>query len=248
MSRILERGDAFCFYRPRVETEEVHTLDDVQRFFFVMRPDGKRIFRRVVIGRKRFPEVASRERDWAFVAQVAERPDELHEEIEPATYETKTRGERYQPPARPAGELRYALVDHDGHTHFAYVLELPREPGPAQRLFNIAAEASYVVAVRNPEAPSPPWAGLDPRQRAELPPELGGRFDSRRFVPLNPPEFLDHEGVEIVLIGASHEADEELGIEFDAEAERLEDADIFRELRLDRRKVPVEPLERGELE
>ena len=39
MSEVLERGDIFFFYRPRVGVEQVRSLDDVQRFFVVLRPD-----------------------------------------------------------------------------------------------------------------------------------------------------------------------------------------------------------------
>src|SRR3954466_6193334 len=179
MSTILETGHLFFFYRPRVDTGDVQSLDDVQRFFLVMKPDGISRFRRVIVGAKRLPEPERHERVWAFVAEVAESPDELRADIERPAYETKTRGARFQPEARPAGEGRYALVDHDGHTHLAYVLELPREPGPAQSALNIREEASYVVAVKNPEAPTPPGVGLDPRRRADFPRELRALFGNR---------------------------------------------------------------------
>jgi len=155
------------------------------------------------------------------------------------------RGTRVQPEARPAGEAGYAIVDHDGHTHLAYALELPREPGDVQRELRIEREASYVVAVRNPEAPAPPGAGLTPRERAEFPREFLDRFGGRRFIPLDPPSLLDYEGAEIVLIGAAEDAEAELGIDLDAERERLEDADIFQDLRLRARELPTEPLEQG---
>ena len=136
-------------------------------------------------------------------------------------------------------------MDHDGHTHLAYALELPREPGDVQRELRIEREASYVVAVRNPEAPAPPGAGLTPRERAEFPREFLDRFGGRRFIPLDPPSLLDYEGAEIVLIGAAEDAKAELGIDLDAERERLEDADIFQDLRLRARELPTEPLEQG---
>jgi hypothetical protein len=150
-------------------------------------------------------------------------------------------------PRRPGGEGRYALVDHDGHTHLAYVLELPPYPGDAQRVFRIEREASYVIAVRNPDAPAPPGTGLPPRRRPEYPEELHARFGGRRFSPVDPPELLDYEGAEVVIIGAAVDAEAELGIELDAETERIEDADLFRKLRVARGELPLEPLERGEL-
>jgi hypothetical protein len=129
----------------------------------------------------------------------------------------------------------------------AYVLELPREPGAAQDLFDIEQEASYVIAVRNPEAPAPPGAGRDPQQRAHYPEELKERFKGRRFAPVEVPDLLDYEGAEIVLIGASEDVRGELGIELATEDERVFDADIFDELRLAPGELPTEPLERGEL-
>ncbi len=157
----------------------------------------------------------------------------------------RPRGLRVQPDARPAGQGRYAIVDHDGHTHFAYALELPPEPGELQPAVGIKEEASYIVAVKNPEAPTPPGVGLQPRQRAAFPKEILDRFGGRRFIPLDPPELLDYEGAEIVLIGAADDASAELGIDWDAESERLESADIFRKLRLPRDELPVEPFEKG---
>jgi hypothetical protein len=228
VSEVLERGDIFFLYRPRVAVREVRSLDDVQRFFVVLRPDGRTVLRRLIVGRKRLPSVESHEREWAFVADVAEEPDE-----------------RFQAEVRPAGEGRYAIVDHDGHTHLGHRLELPRRRGQAQRWLGIEREASYIVAVRNPDVDTPRGVGLPPERRADFPGSLMERFRGRRFAPLNPPSFLDYEGAEIVLIGASDAASRELGIDFDAEAERIEDADILTELQLRPGDVPLERLERG---
>jgi hypothetical protein len=159
----------------------------------------------------------------------------------------RTRGVRVQPPARPAGAGRYAIVEHDGHAHLAYVLELPREPGPAQEAFGIRPEASYVVAVRNPAAEAPPGVGLPTRERADFPPELRERFGRRRFAPLDDPRLLDYEGAELVVIGAAEDVESELGVRLDQDEERLETADLFRQLRIGPGELPVEPLERGEL-
>src|SRR4051794_39792493 len=129
MSRVVERGDIFFFYRPRMDAREVDELADVQRFFLNLKPDGRRRYRLIVAGQKRLPDPSRHERVWAFVAEVATRPTEVREDLERRTYETTTRGIRVEQEARPAGEGRYAIVDHDGHTHLAYVLELPAEPG-----------------------------------------------------------------------------------------------------------------------
>jgi hypothetical protein len=137
------------------------------------------------------------------------------------------------------------VVEHDGHTHITYVCELPREPGEVQRTLGIFQQASLIVAVRNPDAPAPQGTGLGARRRPQLPQELMERFGGRRFAPLDPPSFLDHEGVELVLIGAAVDAESELGIHLDARDEDVESADIIRELRLPQRRIPLEPLETG---
>jgi hypothetical protein len=247
MARVVEQGDCFFFYRPRVGATEVDDLEDVQRFFVVLAPDRRPRYREIIVGAKRLPDPERHERLWAFVAKVAAQPEQLREEIGRREYATKTRGIRVQPEARPAGEARYGVVEHDDHTHLAYVLELPADPGPAQQAFRIVKEGSYVVAVRNPDAPAPPGAGLPPTRRAELPAELRARFGDRRFIALDTPELLDFEGIELVLIGASAAASEELGIELDAEAERLHTAEILRRLRIRPGEIPVEPLDTGEL-
>jgi hypothetical protein len=246
VTRVLERGDISFLYRPRVEEEVVQGLEDVQRFFVVLKPEGQELFRRIVVGRKRLPEPEEHERLWAFVDQVAREPREVREELERTEYETQTQGERVQPEARPAGEGRYALAEHDGHTPLAYALELPRRPGQPQEELRIEEEASYVVAVKNPDVTPPPGVGLRSARRASFPSQLAERFRGRRFIPVDPPDFLDHEGAELVLIGAAEDASAELGIEFDAQREQLATADVFGRLRLRPEEHPTEPLEKGE--
>lgn len=246
VSTELERGDIFFFYRPRVGLSEVHSLADIQRFFFVMHPDGQRRLRDVIVGTKRLPDPERHERAWAFIARVSDSAEDVREELKRRVYETKTRGERTQPEARPAGEGRYAIVDHEGHGHLAYALELPRQGGEAQRALGIESEASYIVAVRNPDTPAPP--GLGPLgRRPELPGRLRERFGSRRFAALDTAEWLNYEGVELVVIGAARAASRELGVELDTEDERIHDADLFEQLRIRPGELPVEPLRSGKL-
>ena len=237
----------YFFYRPRVGVEEVRGLDDVQRFLVVLEPHGARRRRELLVGRKRLPDPRRHERAWALVTAVKDDPEEVRDELGRRVYETRTRGVRVQPEARPVGEGRYAIVRHEDHTHLAYVLKLPRQPGEAQELFNILPEASFIVAVRNPDAPAPAGSGLPDGRGSELPPELRERFGGRRFAALDPPAFLDHPRVQLVLIGAGADASEELGIDLGAADEQVQEADLFRRLRLRPGEVPTDPLERGAL-
>lgn len=246
MARTLEHGNIYFLYRPKVEHEEVGGEGDVQRFYIVLSPQGKRVYRLLVIGRKRLPEINDGgERFWAFVDRIEDSPTKLRDEFEADSYRTKTRGERTVPPVRPAGEGVYALVDHDGHTHLAYALELPKEPNEVQEAFNIAPEASFVVSVKNPEKPSPRRAGLQPRQQADYPKRLMQKFRDRRFIAAEP-ELLDHQGAELMFIGAREDAERELDIRLDTQDEDADSADIFRDLRLRKSEHPVAPLLGGE--
>ena len=55
--------------------------------------------------------------------------------------------------ARPVGEGKYAIVNHNNHTELAFVLELPKELGEAQKELGIEKEASYIITVINPKVP-----------------------------------------------------------------------------------------------
>jgi hypothetical protein len=245
MVTILERGHIFFFYRPRVNHETVEGPDDVQRLSIVLLPRRRRVVRRLILGRKRLPEPEAHERFWGFVDEVAERPDEIEDELDREQYQTATRGLRMQPAARPAGEGVYGITRHEDHTHLVHQLELPRRPGEVQRELNIEPEASFIITVKNPEVPSPPGLG-NPHRRVELPQTLRERFAGRRFIAVDPPALLDVEGIEFVLIGAAKDVDAELGIDLKPERESLDRADIFRLLKLEPEEHPVEPLVKGE--
>jgi hypothetical protein len=57
--------------------------------------------------------------------------------------------------ARPVGEGKYAIVRHQNHAELAYILEMPEQPGEAQKELGIEKEASYIISVINPKKPAP---------------------------------------------------------------------------------------------
>lgn len=243
----LERGDIYMAFRPTVDTDAPEGLGDVQRLYVILSQRDADRYRLMVIGRKRLPDPAhkGREREWGFVEAVARKPEDIEDALDPVRYQTKTRGERTRPAARPVGEGVYRIVRHGDHTHLVYALELPEAPGEVQDTLNIEPEASYIISVKNPEAPSPRGVGLRASRKASFPKSLQRRFRGRRFCELDPPSFLDHEGAEIVLVAASSDVGEELGIELETEHESAASADIFGDLRMERDQHPLEPLFQG---
>lgn len=210
----------------------------------LLKPWRAQKYRLLVVGRKKLPGLDEHDRFWAFVWRVFNDREALNAELGEQEYTTETRGLRHVAIVRPAGEGLYAIVRHDDHTHLAYMLELPKHEGPAERELNIKRTASYVIAVKNPQSGDPPAAGLDPDRKAQFPKKLQEKFAGRRFSPIDPPEFLDYEGAEVILIGATEDAERELGIEFKPDEEDEHRADIFRVLKLPR-EVAHEPLFEG---
>jgi hypothetical protein len=243
----LEAGDIFFFYRPRVEEEHPDRINQVQRLFMVLNPEGRDRFRLAVIGGKKLPDTRQKgDRNWGFIDMVRKDPESIRDDLAADTYETKTRGERHLPAARPLGEGVYRIVRHGDHTHLTYALELPENPGDPQDAMRIAEEADYIISIKNPQKGSPADAGLSSKRKADFSRKLMERFGDRRFADADPPDFLDHEGAEFILVSAGEDVRKDLGIELSAENESEYSADILKELRLDRSKRPLRPLFRGQ--
>src|SRR5579883_1810181 len=191
-SKIVEHGDIYFLYRPKLETDKPEGPEDVQRFHLVLRPEGKSRFRLLTIGRKRLPDVPEHERVWGFVDKVARTARDIEHELREETYSTKTRGQRTRPAARPAGEGVYALVREDHKLYLAYELELPERAGEVQKDLKISPQASFALSVRNPERARPPGAGLRADEEAHYPKPLRQEFRGRRFATEDP-RLLDYE-------------------------------------------------------
>ena len=137
-SETIEQGDIFFFYRPKVGTEEVEGIEDVQRLYMVTSSaediHGKKkekVYRLFLVGQKQLPEIVegkstSKERNWALNILTTSNVQDIHKELLPAEYTTETRGKRRLAAAPPAGEGKYSIVKHDGHTELAYLSNLPK--------------------------------------------------------------------------------------------------------------------------
>jgi len=143
-------------------------------------------------------------------------------------------------------------VERHKHTHLAYVIEIPQEMMEVQEAFNIKKESSYIITIKNPEAPS---SGLKENQKVIFPKELQELFGGNRFHSANPPTFLNHKNSEMILIAAYDHVsalgrageelksmeEKELG-----EIQALQDDKLFQELRMSKKHHPEAALTKGE--
>lgn len=272
---IVERGEIFFFYRPKVETEEAHSPDDVQRLYIVLRPESgeknsvqekqdsdsgkegdkvgthdhgggghgtekvnveeQRLFRLIVMGKKSLPNPSEKRGRpyWGFVELVTTRIEDVKADLKGKEYETATRGHRHTETARALAEGVYRILRHNPrkrnnymHTHLVYKLEYPPEDvkNDAQESLNVEREGSFLIQIKNPDQKHGGGGrGFQSKRRAAFPAHLQGQFGNRQYNPADPPDFLNYEGCEFLLIAASDDIEEELGLELRTEVENSHD-------------------------
>jgi hypothetical protein len=278
-AEVLEKGDIFFFYRPKTKIVDdgsgggVKSIEDIRRFFMVTATttaanaeDGQQQqfdgansktlkeesprYRLFVIGKKSLPEIRTTEarrseRYWAKVGGVFENPQELTSELLSDEF-------RKGDAARPVGEGKYAIVKHQDHAELAYVLEMPEEPGEAQRELGIEKEASYIVSIINPKVPVP--AGYPSSEELPNYPEsiLKEFGENENFVSLaRDLRFINFQNAQMILVGAREGRDviqKEFGIYIREEKETVHSADMFSKLKIEKDKVPTKPLIEGKFE
>ena len=79
-----------------------------------------------------------------------------------------------------------------------------------------------------------------------FPKRLQQRFRGRRFAPVDPTDFLNYTGAEVLLMGATAEVTEELDVPLEAQQETAATAEIFTDLRLEKSRQSIAPLLQGE--
>lgn len=256
--QVLEEGNIVFFYRPKKGVTHPKSPDDLERAYFMLIPDNQAehrnrlfnvahgVFPTIVPGRA-LPE----ERDWAFVQEVGRDPKSVIEDLEKEVPgPPPAPGERVRPWARAAGEGRYAIARHDDHTHLAYRLHLPERTGEVQEELQIKPEASYVISVKEPFAPSE----IALEQKPSYPQALQSKFNGHGWIPVDPTHFLDFQYTQVLLLGARVDVQKELGITLDAEAENRADKEALEWLRKKEEEAArqgvslLEPMEKGRWE
>jgi hypothetical protein len=280
-AEVLEKGDIFFFYRPKTKIVDdgsggdVKSIKDIRRFFMVTataavaaNPENEQQrqfdgtnsktpkveesprYRLFVIGKKSLPEIRTTEarrseRYWAKVGGIFENPQELTSELLSDEF-------RKGDAARPVGEGKYAIVKHQDHAELAYVLEMPEEPGEAQRELGIEKEASYIVSIINPKVTVPagyPSSEEPPNYPEPILKEFG---ENENFISLaRDLRFINFQNAQMILVGAKEGRDmiqKEFGIDIEEEKETVQSADIFSKLKIEKDRVPIRPLIEGKFE
>jgi hypothetical protein len=281
-AEVLEKGDIFFFYRPKAKVVDdgrggdVKSIEDIRRFFMVTATTATTTtnteneqqqlldetnhktskesesprYRLFVIGKKSLPEIRTTEarrseRYWAKVGGIFENPQELTGELLSDEF-------RKGDAARPVGEGKYAIVKHHDHAELAYVLEMPDEPGEAQRELGIEKEASYIVSIINPKVPVPagyPSSEEPPNYPESILKEFG---ENENFISLaRDLRFINFQNAQMILVGAREGRDviqKEFGVDVREEKETVHSADIFNKLKIEKDKVPIKPLIEGKFE
>ncbi|KAL3739671.1 hypothetical protein ACJRO7_021002 [Eucalyptus globulus] len=175
------------------------------------------LLRLIVMGKKSLPDPSKRSRPhWGFVEMVTTKIDDIKSALKAEEYDTSTRGHRHTAAARALGEGVYRILRHKSkgkkaHTHLIYKLEFPPEDEKQepQESLNVEREGSFLIQIKNPD------------QHGAGPSQLRGLQSKRKaaYSLADPPDFLNYEGCELLLISASEDIEEELGLELKAEGE-----------------------------
>lgn len=222
MARVIEQGDVYFFYEPRWDAKRVTGPQDVGRLYLVLSGD-QQFGRHCRLLSLESPVLPTIEREGAGagarlrVEAIGGRPEDMANALASRRIVGAT-ARRRGPIQRPAAEGRYALVEHDGHSDFDYVLELPRVQGPVQRDLGIRPEASYRMGLRSV---------------AEAKPILD-------------PSDMDVADGELILEPEAQTVPQDVRDRLKVQPEGPGTAEIFAELKLKKSTYPLEPLYQGE--
>ena len=256
--QILEKGNIIFFYRPKKGVQHPKGPQDLERSYFLLLPDDQRAHKNRLfnVAHGVFPLIQPgvalpEERDWAFVQDVGDDPRDVLSRLQQDVAAAARPAEgRIRPWARVAGRGRYAIVRHENHTHLAYSLAQPPKGGEVQRELEIKPEASYVISVKEPYAPSE----IVLEKKPAYPDALRRKFNGHGWIPVDPTSFLDYQWTQVLLIGARTDVRKELGITLQADKENQAEQSVFQLLREEEKQAEkqgislLEPLETGEWE
>ncbi|KAI3704275.1 hypothetical protein L1987_74491 [Smallanthus sonchifolius] len=196
------------------------------------------LLRLIVMGKKSLPNPAERSKPyWGFVELVTTKIQDIKDALKGEEYDTKTRGHRHKPAARALGQGVYRILKHHSgegdkskkmHTHLIYKLEFPSEGAENRRQeeLNVEREGSFLIQIKNPTQGQ---LKRKRKKKAIFPAHMQGRFGKLRYHAADPPDFLNYQGCEFLLISASDDIPKELGLEIEEDASCSDLVNIFGE-------------------
>lgn len=241
---ILQQGNVYFLYRPKVQYGEAHHLEEVQRFFMVLKPVKMNRYIFIIIGRKHLPEREG-ESYLAIVDSIKEKFEDFLNSLGEVHYETQTRGERKVPPVRILGEGKYMIVVHDNHSHLIYQLQSSTQIGQVQEEFNLEEKGDFLIAIKNPTQPSPPGVGLSLKEKAQYPEYLMQKFNDYRFISLICADFLNYESAELLLIEKKKAKIMDENLNLQDCFSKIPEENISKLLEVMEGEQPIEPLLKG---
>lgn len=215
---LLEKGIIYFFTRSRVSVTSPSSIQDLARSYFVLRPlaPGAQITsgpipdsghnRLLSLPKKVWPK-SGRDKFLVFVESAQTSMATLKSQFfDGEDYTTATAGSRHTPEVTPVGEGVYALTTSGegsaAATHLSYLLTIPHQVGEVQRDVGIAERGSFVLSLKNPDAPQPANASLP--EKPDFPQELRDQFRGRGWMPATR-ESLDYPKAQVLLIGEEFE-------------------------------------------
>ncbi|GJW95094.1 hypothetical protein Tco_0174766 [Tanacetum coccineum] len=151
--------------------------------------EKEQLMRFIVMGQKSLPDPTSKKKGrpyWGFVEMVTTNIQDIKDALKGEEYETKTRGHRHKPPARALGEGVYRILRHQHKKD----------------------KKMHTHLIYKLEFPSTEGEAAE-----QQPQEALKRFGKLRYHAADPPDFLNYQGCEFLLISASDNIREELGVD-----------------------------------
>lgn len=209
---VLEEGEIFFYFRPRTGSDDPE--GESKRFFMILHPMRKPSYRLIVLGKHHAPAIKGGvPRLRASIDRVMSSLEELRAELVPQEYRTGNRGQRIRPAALQAAEGIYAILKYNDNTHIIYALDHSVHGSGLLEEMGVAQEGGYTANVRNPDSAGTADSGKHP----DFPGHLRERFAGRDSIPVDPVDFLNEEGAELILTGVMRDPAEELGLEVNSQ-------------------------------
>jgi len=245
--QVLERGSLLFLYRPKASVAHAHGAADIEQLYFMLMPDDREDHKSRVYLLSQTSLPASSE-DGPILATAVEVDSDPRVALDNLEEETaKAPGRAARPWAPIAGEGRYAIFKHVSSTYLAYGLDRPEQPGEVQQALHLAKQGNLLISVKPPAAPSQPGQATQPL----YPSRLKSLLQAYGEVPVEPSDFMDYQGTQVVLKAANSAVKHQWGLRLEQDGQNQRERQAFQLLHKEERRAAregialLEPMEEG---